>query len=468
MTSIKKLAVRGAIWTIAGYGASQLIRLVSNPILAGFLDPSLLGLNSIVSVFSLGLSLFADVGLGPCIIQSKRGEEPDFYNTAWTMQIIRGFLLWMACIAIAWPVFSLYSTKPHAELLIVLLPVVGFTMFVGSFESLSGHILHRQMQNARINMFGLVNQVINTSTVLVWASITRDVWSLVLSGVFTQAIRTVMSHRLLPNIKHRIMWEPSAAREIFSFGKWIFLSTATTFLADQIDRLMLGRLTSFEVLGVYGVAFAFADVPRQLLVAISGQVLFPAFSKMTDLPREEFRHRVLKNRLPMLLSMGVALAFFVCFGDVLIAGLRDSSGTPLFGFRGLYRSNYADAAWILPILALGLWPRMLTETIDKLFYALGKPQFPTYGYFSKFLFMLVAMPLGFHVAGLLGCMIVIAVNDLPYYIAIGLGLQRERLSCYRQDLQTTLVFVSAVLILGAGRWFLGFGLSIGSLFPHGT
>lgn len=463
MTSIKKLALRGVIWTIAGYGASQLIRLISNPILASFLDPSLLGLNSLVSVFAAGLALFTDVGLGHSIVQNKRGDDPDFYNTAWTMQVIRGFFLWIGCIAIAWPVFSLYSTKPSAELLVVILPIVGFSMFIGSFTSTAGDTLHRHMQNAKINLFSLLTQIIGTSTLLIWASITRDIWSLVFSGVVNQIITTLLSHRLLATVKNRLRWEPSAAKEIFSFGKWILLSTAIMFLSEQSDRLILSSLTSFEVLGVYSIAYAFSDVPRQLLLAVSGKVLFPAYSKLADLPRDEFRSRVLKNRWPMLLSMSVALAVFVCFGDVLISGLRDSSGTLLFGFRGLYRQNYSDAAWMLPILALGIWPRVLTQTIDQLFYALGKPQIPTYGSLSKFIFMLVAMPVGFYFSGVLGCILVIAVNDLPFYIVIALGLNHEKLSSHWQDLQATLVFVAVVLVLGSGRWILGFGLSIGSL-----
>jgi O-antigen/teichoic acid export membrane protein len=234
-------------------------------------------------------------------------------------------------------------------------------------------------------------------------------------------------------------------------------------LADQIDKLMLPRLASLEVLGVYGIAFAFSDVPRQVLSAVSQQVLFPAYAKLADLPRDEFRHRVLKYRLPMLLAMGVGLAFLVCFGDGLISGLRDSSGTPLFGFKGLYRQNFSQAAWMLPFLSLGIWPRMLTETTDPLFYAMGNPKFPTYGYIGKFVFMLVGMPLGFHLGGLPGGMIVIALNDMPYYIAISIGLQKERLSCYWQDLQATFVFLAAVAILGAVRWFLGFGFAIDSL-----
>jgi O-antigen/teichoic acid export membrane protein len=463
MTSIKKRALRGALWTVGGYGATQLIRLVSNPILASFLDPSLLGLNALVTVFIMGLGLFSDVGLGPSVIQNKQGDEPAFYNTAWTMQIARGFLLWMGCIAIAWPVTQIYKSQPHAELIIFILPIVGFSLFLNGFESTAEYTLTRHMQNGRLNLFGLVNQAIGTSITLVWASITRDIWSLVFAGVVTQSIRVAFSHRLIPAIKNRIHWDPAAAKEIFSFGKWIFLSTATTFLADQIDRLILGGF-SIEILGVYGVAYAFSDVPRQVLGAISSQVLFPAFSKLSELPRDEFRTRILKNRLPMLLSMGVGLAFLVCFGDVVIAGLKDASGNVLF--RGLYNDKYKDAAWMLPVLALGMWPRMLTQTIDSVFYALGRPQAPTFGYMSKFIFMLVCMPLGLKIWGLPGALLVIMLNDVPYYIAIGFGLQKERLTTIWQDCQVTAAFLLAVLVLGAGRWALGYGVSISSVLPH--
>ncbi len=464
MTSIKKLAMRGAVWTIVGYGAGQLIRLVANPILASFLDPTLLGLSNLMTVFIMGLGLFSDVGLGPSIIQNKRGDDPDFYNTAWTMQIVRGFLLWMGCIAIAWPVYNAYRAQPHAEQIVVLLPIVGFGMFISSFESTGNYTMSRHMQNAKINLFALFNQVFGTSTVLIWASITRDIWSLILSGLVSQTVHMLVSHRMVPEVKNRFRWDPTAAKEIFSFGKWIFFSTATTFLADQVDRLMLGRLASFEVLGVYGIAYAFSDVPRQVLGALSQQVLFPAFAKLSHLPREEFRERVLKPRLAMLLIMGLCLAFFVCFGDIIISGLRDSSGNLLF--RGLYNQKYAQAAWMLPLLAFGIWPRMLTQTTDKAFYALGKPQAPTFGYVAKFIFMLIAMPIGYHLAGIPGTMLVIMVNDLPYYVATSIGLQREGLSAYRQDMLTTLAFFGAIAALAAARWGLGYGLSIGSLLTQ--
>lgn len=84
MSSLKKLAIRGMVWTVAGYGASQILRLGSNLILTRLLFPELFGLMTLVNIFITGLHLFSDIGVGPSIIQNKRGDDPVFLNTAWT------------------------------------------------------------------------------------------------------------------------------------------------------------------------------------------------------------------------------------------------------------------------------------------------------------------------------------------------------------------------------------------------
>ena len=78
------------------------------------------------------------------------------------------------------------------------------------------------------------------------------------------SIRSVLSHhqRLVPGTRNRFCWDASCVTEIIRFGKWIFLATAFWFFALNADKLILGRLVSLSVLGVYGIAFQMSDVPR--------------------------------------------------------------------------------------------------------------------------------------------------------------------------------------------------------------
>jgi O-antigen/teichoic acid export membrane protein len=258
------------------------------------------------------------------------------------------------------------------------------------------------------------------------------------------------SHRLNPGPPNRFTLEPEAITEIISFGKWIFVSTALYFLASQSDRLILGKLFSLEMLGVYGIAFTLADMPRQLIFAISSKVIFPAISKLTDLPRETLRAKILQKRKFILIIAALLLTVPVSFGDLIISVLYDE--------------RYAQATWMMPILALGLWHTLLHSTTNPSLLAIGKPNYCSLGNFITFLNIIIGVPLGFYLMGKVGAIIGVALSDLPLYGAVMYGLWREGLVCIGQDLKATALFIgllSAVLMI---RLILGLDLPIHQLF----
>ena len=71
--SLRSRTIRGTLWTTGGYSASQVIRLGVNLVLTRLLHPEIFGLMTLVNIFVQGLQGFSDVGIGPAIIQSKRG-----------------------------------------------------------------------------------------------------------------------------------------------------------------------------------------------------------------------------------------------------------------------------------------------------------------------------------------------------------------------------------------------------------
>ena len=85
----------GTIWILAGFGLGQLLRLGANVALAAILFEEVFALMAIVTAVMMGLAMFSDIGLQQNVIQSPRGDEPDFLNTAWTMQVGRGVTIWL-------------------------------------------------------------------------------------------------------------------------------------------------------------------------------------------------------------------------------------------------------------------------------------------------------------------------------------------------------------------------------------
>jgi len=80
--NIKKKAIKGAAFVLAGYGLSQALRLGGNLILTRLLVPELFGIMALARAFITGLLFFSDIGLRPSIIRSPRGDDPVFLNTA--------------------------------------------------------------------------------------------------------------------------------------------------------------------------------------------------------------------------------------------------------------------------------------------------------------------------------------------------------------------------------------------------
>jgi O-antigen/teichoic acid export membrane protein len=445
MASLKSLAVRGTIWTLIGYGASQSLRFASNLILTRLLFPDLFGLMALVNTFIMGLHLFSDLGIRPSIIQNPRGDDPDFLNTAWTLQIIRGFGLWGCCLLMAWPLATLY----HNGDLLWLIPVLGVTTLLDGFLSTSLASLSRSVEVGKLTRFEFIIQLISTLVMLGWAYVSPSIWVFVGNALVSGVIRLIWSHHLGQSYTNRLAWDKDALNDLVNFGRWIFLSTAMTFLASQADRLLLGSFFSLKLLGIYTIAFILSDLPLSIIQSLGSNVMLPIISQQSHLPQAELRQKILEKRKVLLLGMAVVLIGLICFGDLLI--------------QQLYDPRYHQAAWMLPILALGNWPRMLPMTTAPILLSIGKPLYGAVGNCLKFIYMLGAIPLGFVAMGPLGAVIAIALNDIPFYIAISYGLWREGFSSFTQDIKSTGFLLVCV---GLGVWIryqLGLGLPIDGL-----
>ncbi len=441
-SSLKKKAIRGAAWTLFGYGGSQSLRLVSNLILTRLLVPEVFGLMALVQTFQAGISLFSDIGIRPSIIQNKRGDDPIFLNTAWTLQVIRGFWIWFGCTVIAWPVSRFYDDPRF----LWLLPIVALNSIFQGFQSTALATLNRKMAIGKLTIFEFQNQIVGLTVMIVLAWFNRSIWAIVGGMLVSGFLKMLWSYRLVPDHGNWFAWDKESLKELISFGKWIFVSTALTFLAMQADRLILGKLFSFEMLGVYTIAFTFADIPKQILGRLSGQVIFPMFSQQKDIPRQILREKILKKRWMILVALALGLTFLICFGDLIV--------------YILYDRRYDAAGWILPILALGIWPLVLCQTIEKALYAFGKPFYSAFGYFFKFVYMLIALPLGFSLMGVMGSVIVVALNDIPFYVLVMYGLWREKLTVIHQDIHATVLLIGLIAVILICRYNLGFGLPI--------
>ncbi len=439
-SSLKNLAVKGTAWTILGYGGSQLLRFGGNIILTRLLVPEYFGLMAIVNAIRMGLELFSDIGIAQNVIRSKRGDDPDFLNTAWSISILRGFALWIALLLLAWPIARFYQEPTLFQILLV----VSIATPINGAVSTKLYTLNRHMKLGKLTLIEFLSQTLGLVTMIAIAFFYPSIWSLVIGILVGQIFRTVVSYVALPGHHHQFIIESKAKQEIIAFGRWLFLSSIVVFLSEQSDRLILGKLVPLEILGVYTVAYTFAGIPQQIMKKMSFKVIFPLISKRIDLPRRQLRQKLNHQWWKLhsiLLSILVVLGGF---GDIII--------------RFLYDSRYDQAAWMMPILALGGWFSALFFMADSCVLALGKSFYSAQSRIFRLLAVTFGLVIGFRMGGILGAIIVIALGDVPAYLAIQYRMHKEGLGCFWQDIRSTLVFVLLLGIVFLIRSYLGLGL----------
>jgi O-antigen/teichoic acid export membrane protein len=452
--SLKSLAIRGAAWTVAGYGASQVLRLGSNLILTRLLFPEAFGLMALVHVVLSGLQMFSDVGIGPSIIQNQRGEDPRFLNTAWTIQVFRGFALWIACSILAWPV-ALFYAEPQ---LLNLLPVAGLTAVIAGFNSPALALANRKLALGRLTVLELGTQIITLAVMIAWALAWPSVWALLAGTLLGTILKMAGSHVWLGGVRCRLDWDKEAFSALRSFGKWIFVSTVLTFLVGQGDRLAFGKLLTIGELGIYSIAVMLAAVPRQVLVTIQGKVVFPAYCRLVHEGR--LTHTTFHRVRRPLAVIGAAL------GSLLIA-----SGPLLI--PALYDARYHSAGWMLQVLACGAIFWALESLNSSLMLARGRSDAMAAGSAVKLVGMVVLLPLGWILAGLSGAILGLVASELMRYLTSCYFVERAGLRVIGRDALLSLwVGLTAVLGWSAGlgvvshmNWHISLGVLVSLAVP---
>jgi O-antigen/teichoic acid export membrane protein len=271
-----------------------------------------------------------------------------------------------------------------------------------------------------------------------WAFYRPSVWALVVGNVAANIFKLALSHSQLvtPGIRNRFRWERESVSQIAHFGRWILLGTAFFFFASQGDRLILGSRVSLTMLGIYGIAFSLSDIPRAVILALTSKVGYPFIAKIIHLPMEEFRERFLGYRMKALVAGAVMLSAMVTWGDLIMR---------------LYDHRYREGAWMIPILALGLWHTLLYTTTYPVLLSLGKSKYGAVGNIVYCVTILAGVPIAFHYSGMMGAVIAVAAGDLPYYTVVQFGATRERVRPLWQDLQMTAVFLALLIVEHVAR-----------------
>jgi O-antigen/teichoic acid export membrane protein len=217
-------------------------------------------------------------------------------------------------------------------------------------------------------------------------------------------------------------------------GRWIYVSTACTFLGGYVDKLVVG-LWSITTLGVYYLAGQLVQVPLGLMQTLAAQLVFPLYSRL-----------IRAGRAPAEVFASIHLASGMA-GALLVAGLLATGPTAVLC---LWDTRYHEAGWMLRWLAAGAWFQILEANAGSVLFARGQAHISAASNAAKAATLFALVPAGFACWGLSGLILGFIAGDVVRYLVTARAVRRRGLPLFRHDLPLT----AFVLALGFGAdWF---------------
>jgi O-antigen/teichoic acid export membrane protein len=439
--SLKRRVLNAGGWLFVGYGLTLTIRLTNNLLMTRLLMPEVFGVMAMATIVLIGLAMFSDLGLKQCIVRSERGHDHAFLNTAWTIQILQGALLWMAALtvsALVWVANQMGAIPRESAYADPILPSViallSSAVLINGLASTKCFEASRNLRFGSLAMMDIISQAAGMIGMLVWVSIDRSIWALVAGGISGSIVRTCLSHLWLAGPTNRWQWDNAAFREIVRFGKWIFVSSILGFLVNNGDRLLLGGMVDSHLLGVYAIAFLLYSAIEQVLGTVLGEITFPALSEIVRERRVELKPAYYRFQLIVASLSYAAAGALIVGGPTIVASLYDQ--------------RYRSAGWMLEVLAVGLLA-IPWRSASLCYLALGKPQILSYSAGVRLTTLVVAVPVGFKVFGMMGAVGGVALAQLSTVPMIVTHMAKGGLLDVRKELLLLLIAPASALVAQA-------------------
>lgn len=300
--SVLARTVRGAGWVIAWRLGMRVLGLVSTLILVRLLVPADFGLLALAASFSQTVDGMMTLGTEEAVIRQPAPDR-DVYDTAWTLNVIRGLTVTAIVLASAVPVANFFGDRR----LITVLMVIALPPLLDGVSNIGTVDFRREMQFQKEFAIMVVPKIFGIAATLTAAFIHPSYTALLFGIATNQTLRSAMSYAMHP---FRPRFSLRAWRGLVGYSIWTWLLSLALLLRNRSDTLLLGRLTNSTSVGVYAVGAEVAALPTSELVEPLCRASFAGFAAANRegvLVTETFL-RLMSSAVLVTLPAGLGLA----------------------------------------------------------------------------------------------------------------------------------------------------------------
>ncbi len=355
MQSYTKTAISGFSWQSFLKLAVGAIAFIKIFFLARILSPTDFGIFSLTAI-SLGLSeAITQTGVNLTIIQSKH-KVSYFLNTAWVIAIVRGFIIAIIMTLMGFGMSHYFNNQQ----LLFLITISALVPIIKGFINPAIIDFHKNMKFAKESFYRLSLVFVETASVVLLALLIKNALAMVLALIVAALFEVLISFLFLEK-KPQFVYLPSRAKEIFKHTKWLNVASFFNYLNDNIDDLIIGRLTNTYQLGLYHNSYSLSHKLNYELSKAANHSTLPIFAKFTA---EKLR---------------IKKAFFKSL--IITFGIAIAASTPLLIFPKFFINLILSEKW------LEVLPYIRQLTIAGLIHALANYSYVLFLNQKKYWFM---------------------------------------------------------------------------------
>ncbi len=274
--NLYKSVIKGSFWVFALRISTQLLSMLRLVILARLLAPEDFGLLGIALLLMSILQTFTETGFDAALIQ-KQGDIERYLNTAWTINVLKGLLIFSILFLIA-PVAAKFKVPQDAiQTTVNIIRAVGLCCIFNGATNIGTIYFRKELRFDKTFLLGFITNITSIAASIAIAIFYKSVWALVVGQILSSIAGCLISYYIHP-YRPKFELDYKKIKELWGFGKWITVGSILAFIMTQGDDLFVWAYLGVTQLGLYQLAYKISNLPATEITTIVNRVTFPAYS----------------------------------------------------------------------------------------------------------------------------------------------------------------------------------------------
>ncbi|MBC2835215.1 oligosaccharide flippase family protein [Paragemmobacter straminiformis] len=345
---------RAVGWLVGSRWVARALGVGRTMVLSAILLPADFGHAVLVMSIVLFVEAITDMKVNFSLIRS-RDQDDGLYDTAWTLQIIRGLLCGTG-LALGAPWIGAFYGDPK---LIAPLYLLALSLAIGGFVNVGMAQFFKEMDFRKVFIANVASRLVALVVSVVIAILTQSFWAVVIGYVVQRMVDVLVSYMMHPR---RPRLGLTTLGDIGQHSAWLMVQNVLFQILLRADVFLIGKYAGAAALGPYYLAKMLAELIGTELASAFRVALFSKFVSH-DHRHDAGARAVLAfatlssaTQAALLIGAPASLLLALCAKD-LVSFALGAAWAPTTFFLQLFSANalfgIAAAAPASSILAAG-------------------------------------------------------------------------------------------------------------------